>query len=55
MNVVQVISGYQLPLKKNDAKDIIDPAVEVEIVGVPADHATQSTRFIENNGVFVKH
>uniref|UniRef100_UPI00358FD53F 1-phosphatidylinositol 4,5-bisphosphate phosphodiesterase eta-2-like n=1 Tax=Myxine glutinosa TaxID=7769 RepID=UPI00358FD53F len=51
---VKVISGQQLPKPPDsvlgDRGEIIDPFVEVEVVGVPADCRKQQTRVIDDNG-----
>ncbi|XP_060755866.1 1-phosphatidylinositol 4,5-bisphosphate phosphodiesterase delta-1a isoform X2 [Neoarius graeffei] len=48
---VMVISAQQLPkLNKDKTKSIVDPFVKVQIHGVPADHASVQTDYINNNG-----
>uniref|UniRef100_A0A8C4N620 Phosphoinositide phospholipase C n=1 Tax=Eptatretus burgeri TaxID=7764 RepID=A0A8C4N620_EPTBU len=51
---VKVISGQQLPKPPDsvlgDRGEIIDPFVEVEVVGVPIDCRKQQTRVIDDNG-----
>uniref|UniRef100_H3DBC1 Phosphoinositide phospholipase C n=1 Tax=Tetraodon nigroviridis TaxID=99883 RepID=H3DBC1_TETNG len=54
--VLKVISGQQLPKPKDsmfgDRGEIIDPFVEVEIIGLPMDCSKQQTRVVEDNGGF---
>uniref|UniRef100_A0A6P8JAS0 Phosphoinositide phospholipase C n=1 Tax=Actinia tenebrosa TaxID=6105 RepID=A0A6P8JAS0_ACTTE len=51
---IRVISGQQLPKPKDsilgDRGEIIDPYVEIEIIGIPADNAKHRTKTIEDNG-----
>ncbi|XP_056462512.1 1-phosphatidylinositol 4,5-bisphosphate phosphodiesterase eta-2 [Gadus chalcogrammus] len=52
--VVKIISGQQLPKPKDsvfgDRGEIIDPFVEVEIVGLPVDCSKEQTRVVDDNG-----
>uniref|UniRef100_A0A3P8X4K0 Phosphoinositide phospholipase C n=1 Tax=Cynoglossus semilaevis TaxID=244447 RepID=A0A3P8X4K0_CYNSE len=52
--VLKVISGQQLPKPKDsmfgDRGEIIDPFVEVEIIGLPVDCTKQQTRVVDDNG-----
>ncbi|XP_028260976.1 1-phosphatidylinositol 4,5-bisphosphate phosphodiesterase eta-2 [Parambassis ranga] len=52
--VLKVISGQQLPKPKDsmfgDRGEIIDPFVEVEIIGLPVDCLKQQTRVVDDNG-----
>lgn len=52
--VLKIISGQQLPKPKDsmlgDRGEIIDPFVEVEIIGLPMDCKKQQTRVIDDNG-----
>uniref|UniRef100_W5MEN6 Phosphoinositide phospholipase C n=1 Tax=Lepisosteus oculatus TaxID=7918 RepID=W5MEN6_LEPOC len=52
--VLRVISGQQLPKPKDsmlgDRGEIIDPFVEVEIIGLPADCCKEQTRVVDDNG-----
>ncbi|KAM6980703.1 1-phosphatidylinositol 4,5-bisphosphate phosphodiesterase eta-2 [Aplochiton taeniatus] len=52
--ILKIISGQQLPKPKDsimgDRGEIIDPFVEVEIVGLPVDCAKQQTRVVDDNG-----
>ncbi|KAJ0064585.1 hypothetical protein NL108_010915 [Boleophthalmus pectinirostris] len=52
--VLKVISGQQLPKPKDsmlgDRGEIIDPFVEVEIIGVPVDCCKEQTRVVDDNG-----
>uniref|UniRef100_A0A8C6SSP2 Phosphoinositide phospholipase C n=1 Tax=Neogobius melanostomus TaxID=47308 RepID=A0A8C6SSP2_9GOBI len=52
--VLKIISGQQLPKPKDsmfgDRGEIIDPFVEVEIIGLPVDCKKQQTRVIDDNG-----
>uniref|UniRef100_A0AAY4EZ40 Phosphoinositide phospholipase C n=1 Tax=Denticeps clupeoides TaxID=299321 RepID=A0AAY4EZ40_9TELE len=52
--VLKIISGQQLPKPKDsilgDRGEIIDPLVEVEIVGLPADCDKKQTRVVYDNG-----
>ncbi|XP_034543476.1 1-phosphatidylinositol 4,5-bisphosphate phosphodiesterase eta-2 [Notolabrus celidotus] len=52
--VLKVISGQQLPKPKDsmfgDRGEIIDPFVEVEIIGLPVDCSKQQTRVVDDNG-----
>ncbi|XP_039529486.1 1-phosphatidylinositol 4,5-bisphosphate phosphodiesterase eta-2 [Pimephales promelas] len=52
--VLKIISGQQLPKPKDsmlgDRGEIIDPFVEVEIIGLPTDCNKQQTRVVDDNG-----
>ncbi|KAK7915912.1 hypothetical protein WMY93_011673 [Mugilogobius chulae] len=52
--VLKIISGQQLPKPKDsmlgDRGEIIDPYVEVEIIGLPIDCKKQQTRVVDDNG-----
>ncbi|XP_041835595.1 1-phosphatidylinositol 4,5-bisphosphate phosphodiesterase eta-2 [Melanotaenia boesemani] len=52
--VLKIISGQQLPKPKDsmfgDRGEIIDPFVEVEIIGLPVDCTKQQTRVVDDNG-----
>ncbi|XP_029008098.1 1-phosphatidylinositol 4,5-bisphosphate phosphodiesterase eta-2 isoform X2 [Betta splendens] len=52
--VLKVISGQQLPKPRDsvfgDRGEIIDPFVEVEIIGLPVDCFKQQTRVVNDNG-----
>ncbi|XP_073723559.1 1-phosphatidylinositol 4,5-bisphosphate phosphodiesterase eta-2a [Misgurnus anguillicaudatus] len=52
--VLKIISGQQLPKPKDsmlgDRGEIIDPFVEVEIIGLPVDCCKQQTRVVDDNG-----
>uniref|UniRef100_A0A3Q0RVU1 Phosphoinositide phospholipase C n=1 Tax=Amphilophus citrinellus TaxID=61819 RepID=A0A3Q0RVU1_AMPCI len=52
--VLKIISGQQLPKPKDsmfgDRGEIIDPFVEVEIIGLPIDCSKQQTRVVQDNG-----
>ncbi|RXM94798.1 1-phosphatidylinositol 4,5-bisphosphate phosphodiesterase eta-2 [Acipenser ruthenus] len=52
--VLRIISGQQLPKPKDsmlgDRGEIIDPFVEVEIIGLPADCCKEQTRVVDDNG-----
>ncbi|XP_036960039.1 1-phosphatidylinositol 4,5-bisphosphate phosphodiesterase eta-2a isoform X4 [Acanthopagrus latus] len=52
--VLKVISGQQLPKPKDsmlgDRGEIIDPFVEVEIIGLPVDCCKEQTRVVDDNG-----
>ncbi|XP_029682579.1 1-phosphatidylinositol 4,5-bisphosphate phosphodiesterase eta-2 [Takifugu rubripes] len=52
--VLKIISGQQLPKPKDsmlgDRGEIIDPFVEVEIIGLPLDCSKQQTRVVDDNG-----
>uniref|UniRef100_A0A3Q3M8G4 Phosphoinositide phospholipase C n=1 Tax=Mastacembelus armatus TaxID=205130 RepID=A0A3Q3M8G4_9TELE len=52
--VLKIISGQQLPKPKDsvfgDRGEIIDPFVEVEIIGLPVDCSKQQTRVVNDNG-----
>ncbi|XP_077368059.1 1-phosphatidylinositol 4,5-bisphosphate phosphodiesterase eta-2a [Festucalex cinctus] len=52
--VLKIISGQQLPKPKDsmlgDRGEIIDPFVEVEIIGLPVDCAKEQTRVVDDNG-----
>ncbi|XP_037346556.2 1-phosphatidylinositol 4,5-bisphosphate phosphodiesterase eta-2 [Pungitius pungitius] len=52
--VLKIISGQQLPKPKDsmfgDRGEIIDPFVEVEIIGLNVDCSKQQTRVVDDNG-----
>ncbi|XP_073765158.1 1-phosphatidylinositol 4,5-bisphosphate phosphodiesterase eta-2a isoform X10 [Danio rerio] len=52
--ILKVISGQQLPKPKDsmlgDRGEIIDPFVEVEIIGLPVDCCKEQTRVVDDNG-----
>ncbi|XP_069466293.1 1-phosphatidylinositol 4,5-bisphosphate phosphodiesterase eta-2 isoform X2 [Ambystoma mexicanum] len=52
--VLRIISGQQLPKPKDsmlgDRGEIIDPFVEVEIIGLPVDCLKEQTRVVDDNG-----
>ncbi|XP_036386605.1 1-phosphatidylinositol 4,5-bisphosphate phosphodiesterase eta-2-like [Megalops cyprinoides] len=52
--VLKIISGQQLPKPKDsmfgDRGEIIDPFVEVEIIGLPVDCCKNQTRVVDDNG-----
>ncbi|XP_066547208.1 1-phosphatidylinositol 4,5-bisphosphate phosphodiesterase eta-2a isoform X2 [Amia ocellicauda] len=52
--VLRIISGQQLPKPKDsmlgDRGEIIDPFVEVEIIGLAADCCKEQTRVVDDNG-----
>ncbi|XP_061074721.1 1-phosphatidylinositol 4,5-bisphosphate phosphodiesterase eta-2-like [Conger conger] len=52
--VLKIISGQQLPKPKGsmlgDRGEIIDPYVEVEIIGIPVDCCKDQTRVVDDNG-----
>ncbi|KAJ8259690.1 hypothetical protein GJAV_G00172310 [Gymnothorax javanicus] len=52
--VLKIISGQQLPKPKGsmlgDRGEIIDPYVEVEIIGLPVDCCKNRTRVVDDNG-----
>ncbi|XP_068162408.1 1-phosphatidylinositol 4,5-bisphosphate phosphodiesterase eta-2-like [Antennarius striatus] len=52
--VLKIISGQQLPKPKDsmlgDRGEIIDPFVEVEIIGLPLDCCKEQTRVVDDNG-----
>ncbi|XP_077428545.1 1-phosphatidylinositol 4,5-bisphosphate phosphodiesterase eta-2 [Vanacampus margaritifer] len=52
--VLKIISGQQLPKPKDsmfgDRGEIIDPFVEVEIIGLAVDCSKQQTRVVDDNG-----
>ncbi|KAJ8371125.1 hypothetical protein SKAU_G00111530 [Synaphobranchus kaupii] len=52
--VLRIISGQQLPKPKDsmlgDRGEIIDPFVEVEIIGLPVDCCKEQTRVVDDNG-----
>uniref|UniRef100_A0A4W4E3A7 Phosphoinositide phospholipase C n=1 Tax=Electrophorus electricus TaxID=8005 RepID=A0A4W4E3A7_ELEEL len=52
--VLKLISGQQLPKPKDsmlgDRGEIIDPFVEVEIIGLPVDCCKEQTRVVDDNG-----
>ncbi|XP_073937658.1 1-phosphatidylinositol 4,5-bisphosphate phosphodiesterase eta-2 isoform X2 [Castor canadensis] len=51
---LRIISGQQLPKPKDsmlgDRGEIIDPFVEVEVIGLPVDCSKEQTRVVDNNG-----
>ncbi|XP_012589982.1 PREDICTED: 1-phosphatidylinositol 4,5-bisphosphate phosphodiesterase eta-2 [Condylura cristata] len=52
--VLRIISGQQLPKPRasmlGDRGEIIDPFVEVEIIGLPVDCSKEQTRVVDDNG-----
>ncbi|XP_028308238.1 1-phosphatidylinositol 4,5-bisphosphate phosphodiesterase eta-2a isoform X2 [Gouania willdenowi] len=52
--VLKIISGQQLPKPKDsmlgDRGEIIDPFVEVEVIGLPVDCCKMQTRVVDDNG-----
>ncbi|XP_040389383.1 1-phosphatidylinositol 4,5-bisphosphate phosphodiesterase eta-2 [Cygnus olor] len=52
--VLRIISGQQLPKPKDsmlgDRGEIIDPFVEVEVIGLPVDCFKEQTRVVDDNG-----
>ncbi|KAK5863056.1 hypothetical protein PBY51_000114 [Eleginops maclovinus] len=52
--VLKIISGQQLPKPKDsmlgDRGEIIDPFVEVELIGLPVDCCKEQTRVVDDNG-----
>uniref|UniRef100_A0A8C1GF74 Phosphoinositide phospholipase C n=1 Tax=Cyprinus carpio TaxID=7962 RepID=A0A8C1GF74_CYPCA len=52
--VIKIISGQQLPKPPDsmlgDRGEIIDPFVEVEIIGLPVDCCKEQTRVVDDNG-----
>ncbi|XP_075997478.1 1-phosphatidylinositol 4,5-bisphosphate phosphodiesterase eta-2 [Genypterus blacodes] len=52
--VLKIISGQQLPKPKDsmfgDRGEIIDPYVEVEVIGLPVDCCKKQTRVVDDNG-----
>uniref|UniRef100_A0A8C3YDT1 Phosphoinositide phospholipase C n=1 Tax=Catagonus wagneri TaxID=51154 RepID=A0A8C3YDT1_9CETA len=52
--VLRIISGQQLPKPRDsvlgDRGEIIDPFVEVEVIGLPADCNKGQTRVVDDNG-----
>nr|XP_058921450.1 1-phosphatidylinositol 4,5-bisphosphate phosphodiesterase eta-2 [Kogia breviceps] len=52
--VLRIISGQQLPKPRDsmlgDRGEIIDPFVEVEVIGLPVDCNKEQTRVVDNNG-----
>nr|XP_008165417.1 1-phosphatidylinositol 4,5-bisphosphate phosphodiesterase eta-2 isoform X1 [Chrysemys picta bellii] len=52
--VLRIISGQQLPKPRDsmlgDRGEIIDPFVEVEIIGLPVDCYKEQTRVVDDNG-----
>ncbi|XP_041127390.1 1-phosphatidylinositol 4,5-bisphosphate phosphodiesterase eta-1-like isoform X1 [Polyodon spathula] len=52
--VLKIISGQQLPKPPDsmlgDRGEIIDPFVEVEIIGLPVDSCKEQTRVVDDNG-----
>uniref|UniRef100_F7CZJ3 Phosphoinositide phospholipase C n=1 Tax=Ornithorhynchus anatinus TaxID=9258 RepID=F7CZJ3_ORNAN len=52
--VLRIISGQQLPKPRDsmlgDRGEIIDPFVEVEIIGLPVDCSKDQTRVVDDNG-----
>ncbi|KAJ8360799.1 hypothetical protein SKAU_G00173240 [Synaphobranchus kaupii] len=53
--VLKIISGQQFPKPKDsmlgDRGEIIDPFVEVEIIGLPVDCCKDHTRVVDDNGM----
>lgn len=51
---IKVISGQQLPKPKDsilgDRGEIIDPYVEIEVIGIPADNCKRRTKTVIDNG-----
>uniref|UniRef100_A0A8C0W6A4 Phosphoinositide phospholipase C n=1 Tax=Castor canadensis TaxID=51338 RepID=A0A8C0W6A4_CASCN len=51
---LRIISGQQLPKPKDsmlgDRGEIIDPFVEVEVIGLPVDCSKEQTRVVDDNG-----
>ncbi|NWV93361.1 PLCH2 phosphodiesterase, partial [Machaerirhynchus nigripectus] len=52
--VLRIISGQQLPKPRDsmlgDRGEIIDPFVEVEVIGLPVDCFKEQTRVVDDNG-----
>nr|XP_031319703.1 1-phosphatidylinositol 4,5-bisphosphate phosphodiesterase eta-2 isoform X7 [Camelus dromedarius] len=52
--VLRIISGQQLPKPRDsmlgDRGEIIDPFVEVEVIGLPVDCSKEQTRVVDDNG-----
>uniref|UniRef100_F6R6H3 Phosphoinositide phospholipase C n=1 Tax=Monodelphis domestica TaxID=13616 RepID=F6R6H3_MONDO len=52
--ILRIISGQQLPKPRDsmlgDRGEIIDPFVEVEIIGLPVDCNKEQTRVVDDNG-----
>ncbi|XP_015999899.2 1-phosphatidylinositol 4,5-bisphosphate phosphodiesterase eta-2 isoform X3 [Rousettus aegyptiacus] len=52
--VLRIISGQQLPKPRDsmlgDRGEIIDPFVEVEVIGLPVDCGKEQTRVVDDNG-----
>ncbi|KAA0719146.1 1-phosphatidylinositol 4,5-bisphosphate phosphodiesterase delta-1 [Triplophysa tibetana] len=48
--ILHVISAQQLPKVTESKHSIVDPLVQVQIYGVPADTTMKQTQYIENNG-----
>ncbi|XP_062821953.1 1-phosphatidylinositol 4,5-bisphosphate phosphodiesterase eta-2 isoform X2 [Anolis carolinensis] len=52
--VLRIISGQQLPKPRDsmlgDRGEIIDPFVEVELIGLPVDCCKEQTRVVDDNG-----
>ncbi|XP_055984402.1 1-phosphatidylinositol 4,5-bisphosphate phosphodiesterase eta-2 isoform X2 [Sorex fumeus] len=52
--VLRIISGQQLPKPRDsmlgDRGEIIDPFVEVEVIGLPVDCSKDQTRVVDDNG-----
>ncbi|XP_068772064.1 1-phosphatidylinositol 4,5-bisphosphate phosphodiesterase eta-2 [Struthio camelus] len=52
--VLRIISGQQLPKPRDsmlgDKGEIIDPFVEVEVIGLPVDCFKEQTRVVDDNG-----
>uniref|UniRef100_A0A8D0HK72 Phosphoinositide phospholipase C n=1 Tax=Sphenodon punctatus TaxID=8508 RepID=A0A8D0HK72_SPHPU len=52
--VLRIISGQQLPKPRDsmlgDRGEIIDPFVEVEVIGLPVDCCKEQTRVVDDNG-----
>lgn len=51
ITVYQVISAQQLPKVNESKHSVVDPLVQVQIYGVPADTTMKQTQYIENNGI----
>ncbi|XP_019478070.1 1-phosphatidylinositol 4,5-bisphosphate phosphodiesterase eta-2-like [Meleagris gallopavo] len=52
--ILRIISGQQLPKPRDsmlgDRGEIIDPFVEVEVIGLPVDCFKEQTRVVDDNG-----
>ncbi|XP_015743367.1 1-phosphatidylinositol 4,5-bisphosphate phosphodiesterase eta-2 isoform X2 [Python bivittatus] len=52
--ILRIISGQQLPKPRDsmlgDRGEIIDPFVEVEVIGLPVDCCKEQTRVVDDNG-----